>query len=197
MSGKIIGQAIVTGNHEAGVTIAEIIGMVNKYGLRLGCEAYLVSKLYQINSTVALDGGVYDVDEYGGDYITIESWDNPSYLTISLDAVVYVFRDPGSTAQDPGVCGCHIVLSDTYSGSGPLGTAETTIASAVGTTGQTNVSGTQAIGTHSFVSCQCIYEVPAGVSLKIWGIAQAYTQFYASLDPLSAKVDMNILRISR
>lgn len=197
MAGKIVGNAIVIGNHESGVTIAEIIGMINKYGLKLGCEKDVVSKLYQINSTVNLDGGALDIDEYGGDNIVIEAWDSPSYLTISLDAVVYVFRTPGSTASDPGVCGCFIVLSDTYSGSGPLGSGETTLAFASGTTGQTNVNGTDDIGNHSFVSCQCIYEVPAGVALNVWGIAQAYTQFYAALDPIPAKIDLNILRVSR
>lgn len=197
MAGKIVGQAIVGGNAEAGVTIAEIIGLINRYGLSLGCKPGIVSKLYQNNATVNLDGGALDVDEYGGDYVEIEAWDNPSYLTISLDVVVYVFRTPGSSGHDAGVCGCYIVISDTYSGSGPLGAYESTLAYATGTTGQSNILATDPIATHSFVSCQCVYEVPAGVSMKVWGIAQAYTEYYASLDPISAKVDLNILRVSR
>ena len=69
MAGIIVGNAIVKGEATSGVTIAEIIGMINKYGLSLGCEPpEYISKLYQNNSAsielVGFDPSSYD--EYAG-----------------------------------------------------------------------------------------------------------------------------------
>jgi len=200
MAGIIVGNAIVKGEATSGVTIAEIIGMINKYGLSLGCEPpEYISKLYQNNSAsielVGFDPSSYD--EYAGVYIQVESWPVPSFLVITVDATVYRLRSPGNTTADPGGIGCSIVFSDTYSGSGPLIDGEDILAFASGTTGQSNIDGADPIATHSFVSCQYTYEIPAGEAVKVWGIAESSSPFYATLDPLSGLVDLNILRVAR
>jgi len=199
MAGKIVGQAIVKGNAEAGVTIAEIIGMVNRYGLSLGCEKADISKVYKKSSSVALSAGTGDPQsEYGGDSLSIEAWSVPSYLTIHVDAVVHVIRDPGNTTSDPGGVGCYIVFSDEYPGDGPIiPPRDITAAFADGTTGQNNINATVPISYHAFVSCQHIHEILAGEALKVWGVAHAYTAFYTLLDPLVAQVDISILRVAR
>lgn len=200
MAGRIIGNAIVPGDAEAGVTIAEIIGLINKYGLSLGCEPPVyISKLYQNNaSSVELVGDdPTSYGEYGGAYVEVESWTVPSFLVITVDVTVLRMRGTGSTTADPGGVGCSIVLSDTYSGTGSLSIEETTLAYASGTTGQSNIDGTDPIGTHSFVSCQYVYEMPAGEAIKVWGIADSSSPFYATLDPLLANIDVNVLRTAR
>ena len=102
MAGIIVGNAIVKGEATSGVTIAEIIGMINKYGLSLGCEPpEYISKLYQNNSAsielVGFDPSSYD--EYAGVYIQVESWPVPSFLVITVDATVYRLRSPGTQRQ--------------------------------------------------------------------------------------------------
>lgn len=203
MAGKIVGSTIVPGNPSPGVTSAEIISLINKYGIGFGCNPTTidtVSKLYTNSTTAAtltnISTGVGPA--MGSQYVDIPAWSVESTLQISVNCLIDSRRTTDQDVDDNEAFGCGIIMGDNVRGS--------QIAESYGLTGQSQnklVLGgptppSQDVCAHAFHQCFAIYTLPSDTSLRVRGYAKAngiYPVAQADALTLTANIKLQILRM--
>lgn len=193
MAGRIIGNTIVAGYPEPGVTADEIVGMVNRYGLPLFAYGGPLSKKYDANIAGAAQFLLNTYPSMGparcSESLTLESWDIPSSILVSVSAALYFVIPSPLTGNDDNTYAGVEVLMDGVS-----------VLSATGSIGQSSLNGANDVGAHSFYEAYYVDTVPEGVERVVSG------RFYAdgtqivvyaeALGVVYAVVKVKVLRVA-